>query len=115
MLRGATGARSAATAFALGYERPNGFPSGDMSQVAGGQDRIDQALRLAGRGSLADQVSSDDRSRGRLYPKPADVLDTAITTATRVAEAMFEGELARVKRPSDLRNWIENLAYAPEG
>ena len=50
-LRGAQTPQDAASAFALGYERPQGFQSGDLFKVAGGQNRLDQTLRIAGGGA----------------------------------------------------------------
>ena len=38
-----------------------------------------------------------------LFPGQANILETEVTTATRVAEYMFDKGLAQVKRPSDIR------------
>ena len=38
-----------------------------------------------------------------LFPSQADILETEVTTATRVAEFMFEKGLAQVERPRDIR------------
>jgi malate dehydrogenase (oxaloacetate-decarboxylating)(NADP+) len=49
-----------------------------------------------------------------LFPSQADILETEVTTATRVAEFMFETGLAQVERPRDIRAWIESLLYKPQ-
>jgi malate dehydrogenase (oxaloacetate-decarboxylating)(NADP+) len=36
-----------------------------------------------------------------------------VTTASRVAEFMFENGLAQVARPRDIRAWIEGQLYHP--
>jgi malate dehydrogenase (oxaloacetate-decarboxylating)(NADP+) len=62
----------------------------------------------------ADQVNTDDRDRGMLFPKQAHILETEITTATRVAEYIFDHGQATVDRPKDVRAWIEEMTYKPE-
>ena len=60
LLRKAGTAQDAASAFALGYERPKGFLTGDINQVAGGRDRVAAALRLAG-GGASDAIIAPGR------------------------------------------------------
>ena len=48
-----------------------------------------------------------------LFPSQADILATEVTTASRVAEFMFEKGLAQVDRPRDIRAWIEGQLYTP--
>ncbi len=73
----------------------------------------DECFIVAAQGT-ADQVDSELRARGRLYPSQANILETQVTTATRVAEFMFDRGLAQVKRPRDTRAWIEGQLYKPE-
>jgi malate dehydrogenase (oxaloacetate-decarboxylating)(NADP+) len=49
-----------------------------------------------------------------LFPTQASILETQVTTATRVAEFMFEKDLAQVERPQDIRSWIESQLYRPQ-
>ena len=56
-LRAAQTPQDAASAFALGYERPQGFQTGDLSKVAGGQNRLDQTMRIAGGGASNASVA----------------------------------------------------------
>ena len=49
-----------------------------------------------------------------LFPGQDNILETEITTATRVAEFMFDEGLAQVKRPRDIRAWIEGQLYKPQ-
>ena len=48
----------------------------------------------------ADQVGPDLRAKGMLFPSQANILETEVTTATRVAEFMFDKGLAQVERPA---------------
>jgi malate dehydrogenase (oxaloacetate-decarboxylating)(NADP+) len=49
-----------------------------------------------------------------LFPSQANILETEVTTASRVAEFMFEKGLAQAKRPRDTRAWIEGQLYKPQ-
>ena len=69
---------------------------------------------IAAAQATADQVEAGLRARGRLYPSQANILETEVTTATRVAEFMFDQGLAQVARPCDVRTWIEQQLYKPE-
>ena len=42
------------------------------------------------------------------------ILEVEITTATRLAEYIFDAGAATVERPKDVRAWIEGLTYKPE-
>ena len=64
--------------------------------------------------ATADQVGPELRAKGRLYPSQTNVLETEVTTATRVAEIMFDKGLAQVERPRDIRAWIEGQLYKPQ-
>lgn len=64
--------------------------------------------------ATADQVDPDLRAKGRLYPAQSNILETEVTTATRIAEYMFEKGLAQVERPKDVRSWIEGQLYVPK-
>jgi malate dehydrogenase (oxaloacetate-decarboxylating)(NADP+) len=61
----------------------------------------------------ADQVGPNLRAKGMLFPSQANILETEVTTATRVAEFMFDTGLPQVERPQDLRAWIEGQLYTP--
>jgi malate dehydrogenase (oxaloacetate-decarboxylating)(NADP+) len=63
--------------------------------------------------ATADQVDSALRAKGMLYPSQANILETEVTTATRVAEFMFDKGLAQAKRPREVRPWIEAQLYRP--
>jgi len=52
--------------------------------------------------------------KGHAISGPGQHSGTEITTATRVAEFMFDEGLAQVKRPRDIRTWIERQLYKPQ-
>ncbi len=89
------------------------FPAIGLAVYATRPKRIDDRMFIeAARGS-ADQVSQAERDKGMLYPRQDDILETEITTATRVAEYIFEQGQATVDRPDDIRAWIKAMNYKP--
>jgi malate dehydrogenase (oxaloacetate-decarboxylating)(NADP+) len=89
------------------------FPAIGLAVYATRPKRIDDRMFIeAARGS-ADQVSQAERDKGMLYPRQDDILETEITTATRVAEYIFEQGQATVDRPGDIRAWIKAMTYKP--
>jgi malate dehydrogenase (oxaloacetate-decarboxylating)(NADP+) len=44
----------------------------------------------------------------------ANILETEIKTAARVAKLVFDSGLARVNRPSDVEAFIRSHVYKPE-
>ena len=69
---------------------------------------------IAAAEATADQIGPALRAKGMLFPGQANIRDTEVTTATRVAEFMFDSGLAQVDRPKDIRAWIEGQLYQPQ-
>jgi malate dehydrogenase (oxaloacetate-decarboxylating)(NADP+) len=90
------------------------FPAIGLAVQATKPKRIDDAMFIEAARATADQVSQADRDKGMLFPRQNNILETERTTATRVAESIFERGLATVKRPTDIRAFIEALSYTPE-
>ena len=61
----------------------------------------------------ADLVAPDLLKQGLLYPLQADILETEIQTAARVAKLVFDSQLARVSRPTDMVAFIRRHVYKP--
>jgi malate dehydrogenase (oxaloacetate-decarboxylating)(NADP+) len=72
----------------------------------------DECFIIAAQAS-ADQVGPELRARGMLFPSQSQILEMEVSTATRIAQFMFEKELATVKQPADIRKWIEGQLYSP--
>ena len=72
----------------------------------------DECFIIAAQAS-ADQVGPELRARGMLFPSQSQVLEMEVSTATRIAQFMFEKGLATVKQPADIRKWIEGQLYSP--
>jgi malate dehydrogenase (oxaloacetate-decarboxylating)(NADP+) len=89
------------------------FPAIGLATYVARPRRLTDACFIAAAQASADQISPDLRATGMLFPGQANILETEVTTATRVAEFIFEQDLAQVERPRDIRSWIEGQLYTP--
>lgn len=90
------------------------FPAIGLATYVARPRRITDECFIVAAQACADQVGPDLRAKGMLFPGQANILESEITTATRVAEFMFDKDLARVERPRDIRAWIEGQLYQPQ-
>ena len=90
------------------------FPAVSLAVYATRPQRITDAMFIAAAAATADQVDQAARDKGMLYPPQANILETEVTTAVRVAEFIFDQGQAGVERPEDIRAWIEGMLYRPE-
>jgi malate dehydrogenase (oxaloacetate-decarboxylating)(NADP+) len=90
------------------------FPAIGLATYVARPRRITDELFIVAAEASADQVGPILREKGMLFPSQANILETEVTTATRVAEFMFDKGLAQVERPRDIRAWIEGQLYKPE-
>jgi malate dehydrogenase (oxaloacetate-decarboxylating)(NADP+) len=90
------------------------FPAIGLATYVARPTRITDACFIAAAQASADQVGPDLRARGMLFPGQASILEVEVTTASRVAEFMFDQGLAQVERPRDIRSWIERQLYKPQ-
>jgi len=89
------------------------FPALGLATYAARPRLITDECFIVAAQASADQVGVELRGRGMLFPSQANILETEITTATRIAEFMFEKGLAQAEPPRDVRAWIESLLYEP--
>lgn len=89
------------------------FPALGLAVYATCPRHITDELIIESARALADQVDLAAQERGRLFPPQSDILDVSITSATRIAEFIFDQGAATVERPKDIRAWIESLTYTP--
>jgi malate dehydrogenase (oxaloacetate-decarboxylating)(NADP+) len=89
------------------------FPAMGLAVYATRPRRITDEMFIAAAQACADQVRRDERERGMLFPSQDDILQTEVTTATRVAELIFDQGMAGVERPEDIRAWLEAQLYRP--
>jgi len=90
------------------------YPAVALAAYVARPHRITDACFVAAAEASADQVGPELRAKGMLFPGQGNILEMEVTTATRVAEFMFDQGLAQVKRPRDVRAWIESQLYTPQ-
>ena len=91
------------------------FPAIGLAIYATRPRRItDEMLHRRGRRRSADQVAPGRcATRACCSRARPNILETEVTTATRVAELMFDRRPGQVERPRDIRAWIEGQLYRP--
>jgi len=89
------------------------YPALALAVLATKPKRVTDAMWIAAAQATADQVDQISRDRGMLFPRQDCILQVEVTTAARVAEAIFDTGEAGVKRPTDIRAWLESQLYTP--
>ena len=90
------------------------FPAIGMAIYATQTRRVTDAMFIESAHALADQVTPRQLDQGLLYPPQADILETEIKVAARVAKVVFDSDLARVPHPADYEAFIRSHVYKPE-
>jgi malate dehydrogenase (oxaloacetate-decarboxylating)(NADP+) len=89
------------------------YPALGLATYVARPRRITDECFIVAAQASADQVGPDLRARGMLYPSQSQIGEMEVTTATRIAQFMFEKGLATVRQPADIRKWIEGQLYTP--
>src|SRR5712671_5504339 len=90
------------------------FPAVGMAIFATQAKRVTDEMFIEAGQAVADQVAPELLKQGLLYPRQANILETEIQTAARVAKLVFDSGLARVERPADMVAFIRRHVYKPE-
>ena len=90
------------------------FPAVGMAIFATQAKRVTDEMFIEAGQAVADQVPSELLKQGLLYPLQSNILEAEIQTAARVAKLVFDLELARVDRPTDIVAFIRQHVYKPE-
>jgi malate dehydrogenase (oxaloacetate-decarboxylating)(NADP+) len=89
------------------------FPAIGMAVYATQARRVTDEMFVVAARAVADQVTEQQLDEGMLYPPQSNILETELTTATKIAEVVFDRGLARVDRPADVGRFIRQHAYSP--
>jgi malate dehydrogenase (oxaloacetate-decarboxylating)(NADP+) len=89
------------------------FPAVAMAIYATQAKRVTDAMFIEAAKAVADQVAPELLKQGLLYPLQANILETEIKTAARVATLVFDSGLAGVERPADMEALIRSHVYTP--
>ena len=89
------------------------FPAVAMAIYATQATRVSDEMFIEAARAVADQVPPELLRQGLLYPPQANILETEIKTAVRVATLVFDSGLAGVARPTDMEAFIRSHVYTP--
>ena len=87
------------------------YPALGLATYVARPRRITDECFIVAAQASADQVGPELRAKGMLFPSQSEILELEVTTATRIAQFMFDKGLATVKQPADIRRWIEGQLY----
>jgi malate dehydrogenase (oxaloacetate-decarboxylating)(NADP+) len=90
------------------------FPAIGMAVYATSAKRITDEMFIEAANAVAEQVTQAELDSGLIYPPQSTILQTEVCAAQRVAELIFERELARVPKPTDVGAFIQSQLYKPE-
>jgi malate dehydrogenase (oxaloacetate-decarboxylating)(NADP+) len=76
--------------------------------------RVTDEMFIESAHAVADLVTPEQLKQGMLFPPQSNILEIEIKTAARVAELVFDSNLAGVKRPADCEAFIRSHVYRPE-
>lgn len=89
------------------------FPAMGMAIYATGAKFVTDEMFIVAAKALSEEVSNAYLDVGLIYPPQKEILPVSLKVATKVAEYVFEHNLATVERPKDLETYIQNMAYQP--
>jgi malate dehydrogenase (oxaloacetate-decarboxylating)(NADP+) len=89
------------------------FPAMGMAIFATEATRVTQEMFIVAAKAVAEQVSAESLATGLIYPPQSRILEASLHVAQRIAEYIFDKQLARVTRPEDIQAHIRACAYRP--
>lgn len=89
------------------------FPAMGMAVLATQSTRVTEEMFIVAAKAVAEQVTQEELDTGLIYPPQSQILDASLHTAAKIAEYIFDNNLARVKRPKDIEAHIRKTAYRP--
>lgn len=89
------------------------FPAMGMAVLATEAKRVTEAMFIVAAEAVAAQVTEANLAVGLIYPPTSNIFEASLITAAKIAEHIFDHDLARVPRPTDLSAYIHSLAYRP--
>jgi malate dehydrogenase (oxaloacetate-decarboxylating)(NADP+) len=89
------------------------FPGVGLGIVACESRRVTNEMFLAAARTLANEVSEDDLSEGRIYPPLTRIREVSLAIAVSVAKVAYDQGLAREPKPDDLRSHIKAQMFEP--
>ena len=89
------------------------FPGVGFGVVASGARVVTEEMFFEASKSLAEMVTEENLSQGRIYPPLQRIRDVSVAVASAVAEVAYRRGLAENRRPDDLASSIRSQMYQP--
>ncbi|MDR3422869.1 MAG: NAD-dependent malic enzyme [Xanthobacteraceae bacterium] len=89
------------------------FPAMGMAIFATEAKRVTEEMFIVAAKAVAEQVTEKNLADGLIYPPQSKILEASLHVAARVAEYIFDHDLAGVPRPADISAHILSRAYKP--
>jgi malate dehydrogenase (oxaloacetate-decarboxylating)(NADP+) len=89
------------------------FPGIGLGAIACRARTLPDALFLTAARTLARLVTPKDLDAGALYPPLRDIRKISVGIATALAANAYDMNLARQKRPKNLRRHVQSMMYEP--
>jgi len=88
------------------------FPGASLGVIATGIYHISDSVFLSAAEALAEMVTADDLSVGRLYPPLRDIREISVKIATKIAEEAYEdGTASTYPEPKSKEDFIRSTLY----
>ena len=89
------------------------YPAIGLATYAARPRLLDDQAFIVAAHATAEQITTEQRDMGMLYPSQDQILETEVSTAVRICEYLFDSGLAQVKRPPNIRQWLDEQLYKP--
>jgi malate dehydrogenase (oxaloacetate-decarboxylating)(NADP+) len=89
------------------------FPAMGMAVLATEAKRVTEEMFIIAARAVAEQVTEANLATGLIYPPTSNILNASLHTAARIAEYIFDHDLAAIPRPADVDAHIHERAYQP--
>jgi malate dehydrogenase (oxaloacetate-decarboxylating)(NADP+) len=89
------------------------FPAVGMAVLATEAKRVTEAMFIIAAKAVAEQVTEENLASGLIYPPTSNIFKASLHAAARIAEYVFDHDLARIPRPDDIEAHIRATAYQP--
>ena len=89
------------------------FPAMGMAIFATEAKRVTEEMFIVAAKAVAEQVTEKNLADGLIYPPQSKILEASLHVAARIAEFIFDHDLAGVPRPADISAHIRSRAYRP--
>lgn len=90
------------------------FPAVGMAIFAAQAKRVTDSMFIEAAKAIADEVPSDLLAKGCLYPLQSNIVAVELRAAERIAQHIFDQNLARIPKPASIKELIEKNVYEPK-